>query len=159
MSRIVTFAKRNKKEVKRFAKFMIVGALGAIVDFGTLNILAHVFDVDLRVAGAISFMLAVTQNFLWNRFWTYPESKVHPFLSQYFQFFIINAMALVIRLPILTVLPQPLMSTMTALLHVSDRTAEVLANNGALAVSVAIAMFWNFFINRFVTYRHIKVGQ
>ena len=29
MSRIVTFAKRNKKEVKRFIKFMAVGAMGA----------------------------------------------------------------------------------------------------------------------------------
>jgi|SRR5450756_665564 putative flippase GtrA len=159
MSRIVTFAKRNKKEVKRFAKFMVVGVIGAVVDFGVLNILAHIFDVDLRIAGAISFFMAVSQNFLWNRFWTYPESKVHPFLSQYFQFFIINAMALVIRIPLLTVLPAPLMNVATSLLHVSARTAEVLANNGALAVSVAIAMFWNFFINRFVTYRHIKVGQ
>ena len=38
-------------------------------------------------------------------------------------------------------------------------TAEVLGNNLALALAVGIAMFWNFFINRFVTYRHIKVGQ
>jgi putative flippase GtrA len=159
MSRIVTFAKRNKKEVKRFGKFMIVGAIGAIVDFGMLNLLAHVLDIDLRIAGAISFSMAVTQNFLWNRFWTYPESKKHPFLSQYFQFFIINAMALVIRLPILTLLPKPFTDLITLLLPVSDRTAEVLANNAALAVAVAIAMFWNFFINRFVTYRHIKVGQ
>jgi putative flippase GtrA len=38
-------------------------------------------------------------------------------------------------------------------------TAEVLGNNFALALAVAIAMFWNFFVNRFITYRHIKVGQ
>ena len=31
--------------------------------------------------------------------------------------------------------------------------------NFALALAVGIAMFWNFFVNRFVTYRHIKVGQ
>lgn len=155
MSRIVTFAKRNK-EVKRFIKFMIVGAVGAIVDFGVLNLLAHGLGIDLRIAGAISFAMAVSQNFLWNRFWTYPESKAHPFLSQYFQFFIINAMALIIRLPILTLLPMPFNSLITSLLHVSTRTAEVLANNAALAVAVAIAMFWNFFINRRVTYRHVK---
>jgi putative flippase GtrA len=159
MSKIITFAKRNKKEVKRFLKFMVVGAIGAIVDFGVLNLLAHVLNIDLRIAGAISFSMAVTQNFLWNRFWTYPESKKHPFLSQYFQFFIINAMALVIRLPILTLLPKPFSGMIITLLHVSDRTAEVLANNAALGVAVIIAMFWNFFINRFVTYRHIKVGQ
>ncbi len=159
MSRIVTFAKRNKKEVKRFLKFMFVGGVGAVVDFGMLNVLAHVLNFDLRVAGTISFALAVTSNFLWNRYWTYPESKAFPAIPQYIQFFIINAMALVIRLPILTLLPRPITTTLTSVLRLPPATAEVLGNNAALAVAVAIAMFWNFFINRFVTYRHIKVGQ
>ena len=159
MSRIVTFAKRNKRELKRFVKFTIVGGFGAIVDFGVLNLLAHGLDVDLRVAGTISFTLAVTQNFLWNRYWTYPESKAHPFAGQYIQFFVINAAALLIRLPILTFLPQPYSLAVTSILRTSAETAEVLANNLALATAVGIAMFWNFFVNRFVTYRHIKVGQ
>lgn len=159
MSRIVTFAKRNRKEFKRFVKFMFVGGLGAVVDFGVLNLLAHVFDVDLRIAGTISFAMAVTQNFLWNRHWTYPESRAHPAIPQYIQFFIINAMALVIRLPILTLLPRPLGDLIETALHVPAQMAVVLGNNAALAIAVVIAMFWNFFINRFVTYRHIKVGQ
>ena len=138
---------------------MIVGTVGAVVDSGVLNVLAHGLDVDVRIAGTISFLMAVTQNFLWNRYWTYPESKAHPFVSQYAQFFVINAMALVIRLPILTVLPHPLMTLTSSIMHVTSDTAEVIANNLALATAVGIAMFWNFFINRFVTYRHIKVGQ
>jgi len=159
MSHIITFARRNKKELNRFIKFMFVGALGAVIDFGVLNLLAHGLDFDLRVAGTISFSLAVTSNFLWNRYWTYPESRAHPFLKQFLQFFVINAMALLIRLPILTFLPSPFMTMIGSLLHTSPETTEVLANNGALAVAVVIAMFWNFFVNRLVTYRHIKVGQ
>lgn len=159
MSRIITFAKRNRKELKRFIKFMIVGGIGAVVDFGVLNLLAHAFDVDLRIAGTISFAMAVTSNFLWNRYWTYPESQSFPAIPQYIQFFIINAMALVIRLPILTLLPMPIRSLLESGLHLAPNTAEVLGNNAALALAVAIAMFWNFFINRLVTYRHIKVGQ
>src|SRR5512147_172229 len=108
MARIFTFAKRNRKEAKRFFKFMFVGAMGALVDFGVLNLLAHVFDVPVTIAGVISFALAVTQNFLWNRYWTYPESRAFPAIPQYLQFFVINAMALVIRLPILTLLPTPI---------------------------------------------------
>src|SRR5512143_1574815 len=159
MARIITFAKRNRKEAKRFIKFMFVGAMGAIVDFGVLNLLAHVFDVPVTIAGVISFSLAVTSNFLWNRYWTYPESRAFPAIPQYIQFFVINAMALVIRLPILTLLPGPIRSILESALHLAPNTAEVLGNNAALAVAVAIAMFWNFFINRMVTYRHIKVGQ
>jgi putative flippase GtrA len=158
MSRIITFAKRNRKELKRFIKFMFVGGLGAVIDFGVLNLLAHGLDIDLRIAGTISFALAVTSNFLWNRYWTYPESKAFPALPQFIQFFVINAMALVIRLPILTLLPTPIRGLLESV-GLSVNIAEVLGNNAALAVAVAIAMFWNFFINRLVTYRHIKVGQ
>jgi putative flippase GtrA len=159
MSRIFTFAKRNKKELKRFIKFMVVGGIGAVIDFGVLNLLAHGLDFDLRIAGTISFAMAVTSNFTWNRYWTYPESRAFPIAPQYIQFFIINATALVIRLPILTLLPTPIRGMLESILHLAPNTAEVVANNGALAVAVAIAMFWNFFINRLVTYRHIKVGQ
>lgn len=159
MSRIITFAKRNRKELKRFIKFMFVGGVGAIIDFGALNLLAHVLNFDLRLAGTISFAMAVTSNFLWNRYWTYPESRAFPPLPQYIQFFVINAMALVIRLPILTLLPTPISGVLESVLSLAPSTAEVLGNNAALAIAVGIAMFWNFFINRLVTYRHIKVGQ
>jgi len=158
MARIITVAKRNKKEAKRFIKFMFVGAMGALVDFGTLNILAHVFDVPVTIAGVISFSLAVTQNFLWNRYWTYPESRDFPAIPQYLQFFIINATALLIRVPILALVPGPVIAALESA-GVAPSAAEVLGNNFALALAVGIAMFWNFFVNRFVTYRHIKVGQ
>ncbi len=158
MARIITLAKRNKKEAKRFLKFMFVGAMGAVVDFGVLNLLAHVFDVPVTIAGVISFSLAVTSNFIWNRYWTYPESRNFPLIPQYLQFFVINATALLIRVPILALLPGPVMNLFISL-GIAPTTAEVLANNFALAVAVGIAMFWNFFVNRFITYRHIKVGQ
>ena len=158
MARIFTFAKRNKKEAKRFLKFMFVGALGAVVDFGALNILTHLLDLPVTIAGVISFALAVTHNFLWNRYWTYPESRSFPLVPQYAQFFVINATALLIRVPILVLLPGPLMNLFVSL-GAAPATAEVLSNNLALAVAVGIAMFWNFFVNRFITYRHIKAGQ
>jgi putative flippase GtrA len=158
MSRIITFAKRNRKEARRFLKFMFVGAMGAVVDFGVLNLLAHVFDVPVTIAGVISFSLAVTQNFLWNRYWTYPESRAFPLVPQYLQFFIINATALLIRVPILLFVPARAISLLESI-GVAPNTAEVLGNNFALALAVGIAMFWNFFVNRFVTYRHIKIGN
>ncbi len=158
MARIITLAKRNRKEAKRFFKFMFVGAMGAIVDFGVLNLLAHVFDVPVTIAGVISFSLAVTQNFLWNRYWTYPESRAYPAIPQFLQFFVINATALLIRVPILALVPGPVINFFEAS-GVAPATAEVLGNNFALALAVGIAMFWNFFVNRFITYRHIKVGQ
>ena len=158
MARIINFAKRNRREANRFIKFMFVGAMGAVVDFGALNLLAHVFDVPVTIAGVISFALAVTQNFLWNRYWTYPESRAFPAIPQYLQFFVINATALLIRVPILALVPGPVINALESA-GLSPATAEVLGNNIALALAVGIAMFWNFFVNRLITYRHIKVGQ
>ena len=158
MARIITFAKRNRTEAKRFLKFMFVGALGAVVDFGTLNILTHVLDLPVTLAGVISFALAVTHNFTWNRYWTYPESRRFPLLPQYVQFVVINATALLIRVPILALVPGPVIHLLESI-GLGPIAAEVLGNNFALALAVGIAMFWNFFVNRFVTYRHIKVGQ
>ena len=60
--------------------------------------------------------------------------------------------------PILALVPGPVIGLLESL-GVAPSTAEVLGNNFALALAVGIAMFWNFFVNRFVTYRHIKVGQ
>ncbi len=137
---------------------MFVGAMGAVVDFGVLNLLAHVFDVPVTVAGVISFSLAVTSNFIWNRYWTYPESRAFPLVPQYLQFFIINATALLIRIPILVLVPSRAIALLESL-GMAPNTAEVLGNNFALALAVGIALFWNFFVNRFITYRHIKVGQ
>jgi putative flippase GtrA len=117
-----------------------------------------VFDVPVTIAGVISFTLAVSQNFLWNRYWTYPESRAYPPLPQYLQFFVINATALLIRVPILAVVPGLVIGALEAA-GVAPNVAEVLGNNFALALAVGIAMFWNFFVNRFITYRHIKVGQ
>jgi len=128
------------------------------VDFGVLNLLAHVFDVPVTIAGVISFTLAVSQNFLWNRYWTYPESRAFPAIPQYLQFFVINATALLIRVPILALVPGPVINALESA-GLSPATAEVLGNNIALALAVGIAMFWNFFVNRLITYRHIKVGQ
>jgi putative flippase GtrA len=158
MARIITFAKRNRKEAKRFLKFMFVGALGAVVDFGALNLLTHVLDLPVTLAGVLSFLLAVSHNFTWNRYWTYPESRRFPPLPQYVQFLVINATALLIRVPILAVAPGPT-ATLLEAIGLSPTAAEVLSNNLALALAVGIAMFWNFFVNRFITYRHIKVGQ
>ncbi len=67
-------ARSNKKEVKRFAKFAIVGA-GSVTDFTILNVLVQVFGASLAVANTFSFTAAVIQNFSLNRLWTFPESQ------------------------------------------------------------------------------------
>jgi putative flippase GtrA len=74
---------KDSKERNRFFKFALVGAIGAAIDFGVMNLLSHgILELPLVTAGTISFLCAVISNFTWNRFWTYPESRSRPLLNQ-----------------------------------------------------------------------------
>ena len=106
---IVRFSLRfgtKAKEVERFLKFAVVGAIGAVVDFGVLNILQATIlhpnepNVQMKVALATgtAFTVAVTSNFIWNRYWTYPDSRTRSIRRQLVQFFIVNTLGLVFRL-------------------------------------------------------------
>ncbi|HNB35832.1 MAG TPA: GtrA family protein, partial [Anaerolineales bacterium] len=82
---------KDPKERNRFFKFALVGAMGAIIDFGIMNLLSHwLFELPLVTAGTISFICAVISNFIWNRYWTYPESRSRPLLNQMGMFFLVN---------------------------------------------------------------------
>jgi len=147
---------KDPKERKRFFKFAIVGVIGAIIDFGVMNLLSHrPFEFDLVYAGTISFICAVISNFIWNRYWTYPESRSRPLLNQLGMFFLVNAAGVLIRIPILHFGEPPLLEFVEKNLHTQHVTAEFIAKNFTLAAAVGIVMLWNFFINRYWTYNDI----
>ena len=146
---------RNPVERSRFLKFMAVGAMGAVIDFGTANLLTHFLHMDLVPAGTISLACAIVSNFVWNRYWTYPESRSRALAHQLGMFTMVNVAGVAIRIPILhyveplflrvfgsgggTVMPGP----------------EFAARNVTLAIAVGIVMLWNFFVNRHWTYSDI----
>ena len=150
MTSIIT----NPQERTRFLKFMVVGVVGAVVDFGIMNLLSKLFGMSLVWAGTISFICAIISNFIWNRFWTYPDSRSRPISGQLLMFFIVNVAGLAIRLPILDFLEPP-MRSMFLHLSLNIFTPEFLGRNFTLAVAVGVVMLWNFFVNRYWTYNDI----
>lgn len=146
---------RDTREQKRFAKFALVGALGAVIDFGVMNLLTNLAHISLVFAGTTSFICAVINNFFWNRKWTYPESRSRPLLNQLGMFFTVNAAGVAIRIPILHYLEPPLLEFFERIFHTSYETAELIAKNLTLAAAVGIVMLWNFFVNRYWTYNDV----
>ncbi len=144
------------KERLRFLKFATVGTIGAAIDFGVVNLLAHFFNMRLVIAGTISFICAVTSNFLFNRYWTYPDSRSRHVLHQLGMFFLVNAAGIAIRIPILHYVEPPLASAFGSTMHVSASLVEALARNATLAIAVGVVMIWNFFINRYWTYNDVE---
>jgi putative flippase GtrA len=145
----------ESKERVRFLKFATVGAFGAMIDFGVMNLLTHALNLRLVAAGTISFLCAVSSNFLFNRYWTYPDSRSRHVLHQLGMFVLVNAAGIVIRIPILHYGEPPLAMTFENMAHLSDAFAETLARNATLALAIAVVMIWNFFINRYWTYNDI----
>jgi putative flippase GtrA len=146
----------DPQERTRFLKFMAVGVFGALVDFGIANLLAHFFSMPLVYAGSISFICAVISNFLWNRYWTYPDSRSRPLHRQLGMFFIVNVAGIAIRLPILKFGEPPLISLFQNLNLSASITPDFLARNLTLAIAVGIVMLWNFFVNRYWTYNDVS---
>ncbi len=146
----------NPVERTRFLKFMAVGAFGALIDFGVANLLSHYLNMPLVFAGTISFTCAVISNFIWNRYWTYPESRTRALHHQLGMFFLVNVAGVLIRIPILHFVEPPLINLFTGLQLSSSISPEFLARNATLALAVGIVMLWNFFINRYWTYNDVE---
>lgn len=148
----------NPAERGRFLRFAVVGVIGAVVDFGTFNILESLFHVVPVVASIISFSAAIISNFLWNRFWTYPDSRSKPVSQQIIQFAIISVVGLFIRTPIFAFMDHTLIDLVrdANFPSLSGGQLESVAHNLALAFAVGVVMFWNFFINRFWTYNDVR---
>lgn len=151
---------RAHRELARFIKFSIVGAFGAVVDFGTFNLLTLGMGVWGPVAQAFSFSAAITSNFLWNRYWTYPDSRVKSVPTQALQFAFVNLIGLLIRTPIFTLGVEPLTGLIRPLVDsptspfpmVIPVDSITIGRNLALALAIVVVLFWNFAVNRFWTY-------
>ncbi|MGQ9848963.1 MAG: GtrA family protein [Aggregatilineaceae bacterium] len=159
------------REVERFLKFATVGVIGAIIDFGVLNLLqATILHPDgpyitLKVALAtgIAFVSAVTSNFIWNRYWTYPDSRSRSLRQQWLQFFIVSIIGLAFRLVWVRTLFNPfghlgadVLSSIGAVETMADATTRRLGTNIAQFFAVWIVMVWNFFANRYWTYNDVE---
>lgn len=144
----------DASERTRFLKFATVGAIGTVVDFSVFNLLNIIFHVPPVFAQAISFATAVFNNFMWNRHWTYPESRSKKVHHQMLQFGLVNLGGLLIRTPIIYGLEHPL-GDMVARLGVPAVTADGLGENLALAIAIGIVMLWNYFANRYWTYNDV----
>ncbi len=147
----------DPQERGRFLRFAVVGVIGAVVDFGTFNLLVNLAHVMAVWASMCSFTAAVISNFIWNRFWTYPDSRSKAVSGQVAQFALISAIGLAIRTPLFAWLEKVLDQTFSRIVPVSfPLSSTFLGHNFALAVAVLVVMMWNFFANRYWTYNDIS---
>jgi len=154
---MISLSPRGRRELERFLKFSLVGTIGAIIDFGILYLLHSVLGFHIILSNTCSFTTAVLSNFLWNRYWTYPDSRSKPLSTQLRQFFIVNIAGWGINTGILLLLRYPFASLMVNIgsnltILSNPELSYKLGYNLAKAVATVLVMFWNFGINRIWTY-------
>ena len=147
----------NQKERSRFFKFAIVGAVGAVVDFGIFNLLSGVHKVPALWSSMTSFVAAVISNFLWNRYWTYPDSRSKPISHQLTQFILVSIVGLAIRTVLFALLEKSFIKVASQILPSNFALTPVtVGHNAMLAFAILIVMLWNFIANRYWTYSDVS---
>jgi putative flippase GtrA len=116
-------------------KFGVVGGSGYLINLAVFAILAGTLDVHHAIAAIGAFGVAVTNNFLWNRHWTFgPGDGSAGFQAA--RFFAVSLASLGLNLAVLE------------LLVASGGVGELTAQ----AIAVAVAMPFNFLGNKLWTF-------
>jgi dolichol-phosphate mannosyltransferase len=128
-------AARRPASWLQLARFGIVGCSGYVINLGVFTLLAATLGVHHTLAAVGAFCVAVTNNFLWNRHWTFDRGE-GPAHFQAARFFAVSLAALGLNLVVLEAL-------------VASGSVDELA---AQAIAVAVAMPFNFLGNKLWTF-------
>ena len=128
-------ALRRRHNWEELVRFCLVGASGYIVNLLVYYVLLDGANVHYRVAATGSFLVAVTNNYLWNRLWTFRHRRGH-FAYQGLRFFVVSVIVYLGNLVILTVLVE---------LGVGKIVAQ--------AIAIALVTPFNFIGNKLWSFR------
>jgi putative flippase GtrA len=134
-----TVALRRPANWVQLAKFCTVGASGYVVN---LAVYATLLSLGLHYlpAAVCSFLVAVTNNYLWNRVWTFRHQRGH-LVFQGFRFLLVSTVALAANLAFL-----------------SGLVALGVPKLPAQAVAIALVTPWNFVANKLWSFRRRRSG-
>ena len=127
---------RRRANWAQLVKFCVVGATGYVVNLAVYAVLLSVFDLHYAPAAVGSFLVAVTNNYLWNRLWTFRGQRGHV-VHQGLRFFVVSSLALGANLVVLHLL-------------VEAGVGELVAQ----AIAIVLVTPVNFVGNKLWSFRH-----
>jgi putative flippase GtrA len=93
-------ALRRPQNWIELAKFCVVGAIGYLVNLAVYVALLKGADLHYLPSAACSFVVAVSNNYFWNRQWTFRHRRGHLYM-QGLRFFLVSLGGLALNLGIL----------------------------------------------------------
>ncbi len=119
----------------RLIKFCVVGFSGMLVDFFFTWLCKEKFKWNKYISNSIGFVLAATNNYIWNRIWTF-QSQGTEIVREYSSFLIISLVGLGINNAVIYLLHDRL--------KLNFYLAKILA--------IGVVTLWNFGMNYLFTF-------
>jgi len=132
----------------QFSKFIIVGSLNFLIDMGILNFLIFYTGISAGLQQSafkgFSFIVAVLNSYVWNKFWTFRHSTKRTLGKEFFQFFVVSTVGFFINVGVdyffVNVLHSP-----------GGIPVKSWAQFSAMVAAI-IALFWNFIGYKFIVF-------
>jgi putative flippase GtrA len=134
LARRISAGTRKGANWVQLVKFGLVGGSGYVINLAVFAVLSQNLGMQHVIAAIGAFCIAVSNNYLWNRYWTFGPGD-GPAHFEAARFFAVSVGALLINLIILELL---IMADLTDL--------------QAQAIAVAVAMPFNFLGNKLWTF-------
>jgi dolichol-phosphate mannosyltransferase len=120
----------------QLVRFGLVGAIGFVVNLAVYALFVHAVGVDYRIAAVVAWVVAVLNNFVFNRHWTF-DARDGVARFQAMRFVVVSLVAFGFSLLLLTLLVE----------------SAGLAKVPAQALAVAAATPLNFLGNKLWSFR------
>ncbi|HJX04450.1 MAG TPA: glycosyltransferase family 2 protein [Thermoplasmata archaeon] len=130
----------------KYLKFAFIGGIGALINLAVLWLAHEVFFVYYLWAATIAFVVADTNNYIWNRLWTFKSKAKIQF--QYFQFLVVSVVGLLLNLSLLWLMVDNALPAMGVEM---DKASLLLLASQVVAIFV-VSLF-NFGVNSLWTFR------
>jgi dolichol-phosphate mannosyltransferase len=111
--RRVDAALRRRANWEQLVKFCVVGASGYVVNLVVYTLLLDGAGLHYVLAAIGSFLVAVTNNYAWNRVWTFRHERGHV-VHQGLRFLVVSSLALGANLLVLHALVSAGLGEVTA---------------------------------------------
>lgn len=133
----------QRRGVRQFVKFCIIGFSSMIIDVGLAKYLTYTLHQHWILAQVTSFSLAVTNGFLWNSMWTFRGMGSGKRHEMYMKFVLVNVVGLIMNLAIM----KGCFLIVTGKL-IGQGNPDPLHWNIAKAIAIVVVASWNFFANK-----------
>jgi putative flippase GtrA len=141
--------KRKVSWLFQFGKYVVVGSLNTLIDLSFLNLLMSLFVITsgwhFSLFKAISFSVAVTNSYFWNKFWTFGHRERKVGVREYSYFFSLTVGGLLVNVGLASFL-------VNAIGPQFGLSPKIWANLSAF-IPILLAGFWNFTSYKLIVFK------